>query len=185
MQLSDNSINIRHNRFLKNTSFEKYKIKKFNFENGLKSIDYPEEHFINKAKNESEEPFYAIFNMFILYKDGDYSFLNDFLGDELQQNCRTDRLLKIINKVQRKKYKNNDLPNIIKLKYKSIKGVYFYVKISRNNASLILIDLYHLGIFGMLNDNGKKRVVPIERQYRHHKNNMCDLDKIIQLCNIM
>ena len=106
MQLSDNSINIRHNRFLKNTSFEKYKIKKFNFENGLKSIDYPEEHFINKAKNESEEPFYAIFNMFILYKDGDYSFLNDFLGDELQQNCRTDRLLKIINKVQRKKYKN-------------------------------------------------------------------------------
>ena len=180
MQLSDNSINIRHNRFSENTSFGKYKIKKFDFENGLKSIDYPEEYFINKAKDENEESFYAIFNMFISYKDGDYSFLDDFLGDELQQNYRTDRLLNIINKVQRKKYKNSDLPNIIKLKYKSIKGVYFYIKVSRNNASLILIDLYHLGIFGMLNDNGKKSVIPIERQYRYHKNNMCDLDTIIQ-----
>ena len=67
------------------------------------------------------------------------------------------------------------------MKHNVEKPLHFYFKKSRNNLNLILIDLYHLGIYGSLFKNKKEQILPIDRIYRKNKNNVIDLAKLKEL----
>lgn len=54
----------------------------------------------------------------------------------------------------------------------------FFVKCSRDNFSIILIDLYHMGIFGEKKVNGKYVTISLESVYKSKKNNRCKLEEI-------
>lgn len=177
-----NTFNIRRNRFKSNTIFEQYNFKKFDFEKGLKSINSKELLFINKAESETEDVFNKVLDMYLFYLDNDLSFLtNDFVTDEIIWNYRAERLLKIINKIQNTKYNKKDLKNIIKLNNKENPALHFFVKLSRNNLSLVAIDLYHMGIYG--DKNGA--TISMDRIYRRHKHNDCDLERIKELIKVI
>lgn len=111
-------------------------IKPLDFEKELKSLVSPKDYFINMASSQDEKVYDDATNMYIQYLDNDYSFLEDFLVDELLYDYKTERLLKILQKVQKSKYSVYDLK------------FHFFIKNSRGNFSILLIDLYHLGIFG-------------------------------------
>lgn len=173
-----NIINIRKNRFNSSTTFEPYYFKNFDFEKGLKSIKNKKLLFINKAESETEDVFNSVLDMYLFYLDNDLSFLtDDFLVDEILWNYRAERLIEIINEIQKTKYKKNDLKNIIKLNNKTNPALHFFVKLSRNNLSLVAIDLYHMGIYG----DKKGVTIPMERIYRQHQNNDCGLERIKEL----
>ncbi len=178
---NSNFVNIRYNRFTSNSSFLPMNFKSFDFKKGLKSIDYKEEKFINKASCETEFGYDAVINMYFSFLNGDYSFLDDFIGDEILNDYKADRLLKIISKVQRTKYSSNDLRKIFKFKYINDAKLHFYIKESRGNLSLLLIDLYHMGIYGENIVNHKVRTIPMEKIYKKYKSNKCMLDDIIKL----
>ena len=49
---------------------------------------------------------------------------------------------------------------------------------------IILIDLYHLSVFGRKIENGKEHITPIKRKYRWHSDNRYPLDDIKVLGNL-
>lgn len=153
-------------------------IKSLDFEKGLKSLDSPKDYFINMASSQDEKVYDDVTNMYIQYLDNDYSFLEDFLVDELLYDYKTERLLKILQKVQKNKYSVYDLKYIFKLNNKKNPELHFFIKNSRGNFSILLIDLYHLGIFGKKNTNGKSLIIPLEKIYKRKKNNKCKLENI-------
>lgn len=177
-----NNINIRYNRFKKNTRFDSSPIKSFNFKKGLKSIDLSQEHFINKASKPEEKGYDAVTDMYLQHLENDYSFIDDFLSDELLFDFKAERLLRILNAVQKTKYKKTDLKSIFKMKNKNNPELHFYIKKSRDNYSVLLIDLYHLGIYGdKILPNGKRVPISLESIYKSKKNNCYDLEKIKEL----
>lgn len=173
-----NIINIRKNRFNSNTTFEPFYFKKFDFEKGLKSINNKKLLFTNNAKDETEDTFNSVLNMYLSYLENDLSFLtDDFLADEILLGDRAIRLIKIISEIQKTKYTKNDLKNIIKLNNKNNPALHFFVKLSRNNLNLVAIDLYHMGIYG----DKKGVTIPMERIYKRHKKNNCGLERIKEI----
>lgn len=175
-------ISTRYNRFKPNTFFKETQIEKFDFNRGLVSICSKELSFVNKAFSESENVYNEIVDMYIMYLDGDYDFFDRFKFDEIIIDFRSKRLLNIINLVQKTKYKNKDLINIFKLNHKTEKGLHFFVKKSKNNFSLLLIDLYHMGIFGInYEENSKGDSISIEKNFKRHKKNNVELERIKEL----
>lgn len=128
MQGTINKINIRYNRFKKNPVFIPTTIKSLDFEKGLKSLDSPKDYFINMASSQDEKVYDDVTNMYIQYLDNDYSFLDDFLIDELLYDYKTERLLKILQKVQKNKYSVYDLKYIFKLNNKKNPELHFFYK---------------------------------------------------------
>jgi hypothetical protein len=181
MQNNSNSINIRYNRFKANTKYGILNFENFNFEKGLKSINSKKLYFINNASSESEEVYDYIINVYLMFLDKDYSFFDEFVCDELIPDYKADRLLNIIKEVQNVKYRRKDLQNIFKLKNNKDKKLHFFIRKSRNNLSLILIDLYHMGVYGDNIVNGVARTIPMEKIYKRYKNNEVKLDKIKEM----
>lgn len=179
----NNSIlTIRNNRFdKKNTRFQKSNINTFNFENGLHSIKDIKNNFINFAKSENEEEYNEVVNDYICFLNRDNSFLNNYIGDEIIPGYRADRLLSILSIVNKQKYKQQDLPSIIKLKNNHHPKLHYFIKKSRNNFKLILVDLYHLAVFGEKIVKGKTKIIPIEKIYRKNKDNTINLEIIKKL----
>lgn len=174
--ISSNVIDIKYNRFKGNSKYLPLNFNRFDFERGLKSVDLKEFWFINKASSQKEEVYDMLLNMYIKCLDNDFSFLDDFGGEELLLDYKAERLLNIINKVQKSKYKTKDLKNIYKFKNQQNKELHLYIKESRGNLSLLLIDLYHMGIYGDKIVDDKAITIPMEKIYKRHKNNMCMLD---------
>ena len=156
-------------------------IKDFNFEKGLISKNDKENMFINYAKYGDEEVYNLVMDYYIRYLSGDYSFLDEFEVDELTYGDRVERLLEIIKNVQNTKYSKSDLQYTIKMKNIKNKALHFFVKSSRKNLSLVLIDLYHLGIYGTHYVNGKIQKSSIEKIYKRNKQNEIDLKHLNQL----
>lgn len=168
--------------FITNRRFEDTDFKSFDFEKGLKFINDKVNHFTNFATSEDEETYNLIVDYYIQYvENGDFSFLTEFKIENINPGERIDRLLDIISKVQKTKYKKQDLPFIYKYKSKKYGELRFFIKVSKKNISLLLIDLYHLGIFGRKIQNGKQIIIPIEKNYKKHKHNQCSLSKIKEL----
>lgn len=167
------------------TRFDNDIINKFNFESGLISKKIEDLHFTNYAVDTNDEAYNYVLSYYINYLDNDYSFINtDFNMDEaegLNINYRTLRLLDILSKVQNQKYSKKDCKYILKLNSTKCSELHFYFRKNKNNLKLILIDLYHLGIYGTRYIEHKERIIDIERLYRHHKNNNCDLADIKKL----
>lgn len=160
-------------------------IKSFNFERGLKSKNIEENNFTNFAKSQDDEVYDITLRYYMRYLDNDYTFLDEFsVDEELVYNYREDRLFQIINKIQKVKYTKEDCHKIIKMKNNYDKKLHFYLYKNNDNYSIILIDLYHLAIFGRKFDNGKEYLTPIKRQYRWYKDNIYPLDDIKILGNI-
>jgi hypothetical protein len=183
MLSNSNTINLRVNRFKSNTKFNSIRFENFDFKKGLKSINSKDLYFINMASNESEEVFDYIVNTYLNFLNGDLSFLDDFIADELLQDYKADRLLEILKKVQKVKYNRKDLCNIYKFRNLTDEALHFYIRKSRSNLSLILIDLYHMGIQGDKIVNGKAITIPMEKRYKMHRNNTIDLDRIKDINN--
>lgn len=169
-----------NSRFSK-TIFDKSNINRINFERGLISKNIKEFNFVNYANSQDETIYNIVVDYYIRYLGGDYSFIDEFEMDELKPNYRVDRLLDIINSIQKLKYSTKDCQYILKMKHNEEKALHFYFKRNKNNLSLLLIDLYHLGIYGSLFKNGKEYVVPIERIYKKNKHNKVDLSQIKEL----
>lgn len=172
-----NKFSQTNNKFSKQLLFSS-SIDKIDFERGLVSKNVSEFNFINYANNQDEYCYNLVLDYYIRYLDGDYSFLDEFEMDELTINYRVDRLLNIINYIQKTKYKEKDCKYILKMKCLKEKPLHFYFRRNKKNLSLVLIDLYHLGIYGSFFVDGKEKVVSIERIYRRNKNNECDLKEI-------
>lgn len=183
MLKTTSNIKIRYNRFEKNPRFVSVKIKKINFEKGLVSKDLPDLYFINKAKDENESAYNTILDMYMSYLENDYSFMDNFSFDELLPDYKTERLLEILKYVQKTKYSINDLKSIFKLNNKENKELHFFVKKSRDNISILLIDLYHLGIYGERIINGKVNPISLKSIYKSKCKNQCELEKIRYLSN--
>lgn len=181
MLKTTNTIKIRYNRFKSDTRFETKPVKTFNFEKGLKSIDIKEEWFINKSSSSNEEVYDMVANMFFRYLDNDYSFLNDFLGDELIFDFKAERLLRILRLTQNSKFNVNDLQTIIKFNHYEKKELHFFVKKSRDNYTLLLIDLYHLGIYADKKENNKIMQIPLEKIYKSKRHNQYCLEEMLKL----
>ena len=184
MQKSINSVKIRYNRFRGNLRFETNKIKNFNFEKGLVSVDSPLLFFINKAKSEDEIAYNTIVEMYLRYLEEDYTFIDEFVMDEVYFDYRAERLLKILKLAQKIKYNKKDLKHIFKLNNKDNPELHFFVKKSRDNFTLLLIDLYHLGIYGERKINKKISPISLKSIYKSKKNNTCELEKILELSQI-
>ena len=174
--------NIPHG-FSKKVS-ELNEINSFNFERGLKSKDLPELYFTNLAKDQSEEEYDIVINYYFRYLNRDYSFLDEFVVDnELPFNEREERLFSIIKEIQSVKYNEKDCKKIIKLKNIYNTGLHLYLFSNHNNYSILLIDLYHLAIYGRKFVNGKEYNTPIQRLYKFRSKNTYKLDDIIELNN--
>lgn len=156
-------------------SFDIINISKFDFEKGLISKNDKENNFTNFFKCKEELGYELIEEYYIRFLDNDYSFLDEFEVGYLTSGDRVNRLFDIIKSVQKIKYKNKDLAYIIKLNSVRDKKLHFYIRQNRNNLSLILIDLYHLGIFGEYYINGKPQKSSIGKLYKRNKNNKIDL----------
>lgn len=181
-EFNNNVIKTRYNRFDRSKRFIEYDIcKKFDLKRGLKSIDLKEYLFINKASSEDEEAFNIIVDLYIKCLEDDYSFIINLKGDEIISGYRADRLLDIINKVQNTKYNNKDLKKILKFRYDNHPELRLYVLMSRKNYSVLLIDLYHLAIYGDYKKNGKLITIPMDKRYRRYRKNTCCLERIIDL----
>jgi len=181
MLKSVNSIDVRFNRFKKKCRFQSFAINNFDFNRGLVSVDSPKLFFINKAFSEDEDVYNMVVNMYLRYLDNDYSFLNDFLTDEIIPDYKADRLLEILKIAQKIKYTNKDLTTIFKMNNREDARLHFFIKVSRNNFSLLLIDLYHMGIYGDNIVNGKVRKIPMQKIYKRYKKNTCKLETIKEL----
>lgn len=168
----------RNSIFDNSGRFNSNNIKKFDFASGLKSKDIKNLNFINYANNENEEAYCIVKNLYYSCISEDYDFFNDLAIDELHPGYRLDRLLDIISIIQNKKYTINDMPYIFKTRYKKHDKLRIYVKQSRNNLSVVLIDLYHLGIFSKNYDNGKVKFIPIQKLYKYHSQNFIKLDDL-------
>lgn len=157
----------------------KYKeINKFNFEKGLISKNDEKNKFVNFARENGEAVYNLVIDYYISYLNNDYSFLKEFIVDELTPGYRVDRLFRILNFFHKIKYSTKDTPHIIKLKNINDKRLHFYIRVSRENCTLILIDLYHLAIYGSHFQNGKEYVIPIDKIYKHNKENKINLSDI-------
>ena len=155
------------------------KIKSFNFERGLKSKKIPKIYFTNLAKTPNDETYDITLKYYMRFLENDYTFLDEFnVEEELYYNYREDRLFKIINDIQKVKYTKNDCHKIIKMKNVYNKELHFYLYKNNDNYSILLIDLYHLAIFGRKIVDGKEHITPIDKQYRWHKDNIYLLDDI-------
>lgn len=160
-------------------------IKSFDFERGLKSKDIPENHFTNFAKSQNDEAYDITLRYYMRFLDKDYTFLDEFhVDEELTYNYREDRLFEIINNIQKVKYTKKDCHKIIKMKNVYDKGLHLYLYKNNDNYSILLIDLYHLAIFGRKIENGKEHITPIYKQYRWYKDNVYPLDDIKILGNL-
>lgn len=168
------------NRFSKPT-FNSSSVNKVNFERGLISKKNKKLNFVNYANNQNEKVYNIVIDYYIRYLENDYSFIDEFEMDELSGGERVDRLLDIINYVQNTKYSRKDCQYILKMKHNEEKPLHFYFRRNKSNLSLILIDLYHLGIYGSLFKNGKEYVISVERIYRRNKNNEIDLTELKKL----
>jgi len=181
---SPKKIYARHNRFKPNTTYQEMTIKKFDFNRGLKSISSKKLLFINKASSEDEDVYDIVLNAYILYLEGSYNFLDDFVGDEIIPDDKATRLLDIINSVQKTKYDIKDLTRIYKLNHKTKKDLHFFIKKSKNNFSLLLIDLYHMGIFGINYEHNHKGISEsMEKKFKRYKNNDVELERIKNIAN--
>ena len=160
-------------------------IKSFDFERGLKSKNLPENHFTNFAKTQNDEVYDITLRYYMRFIDKDYTFLDEFhVDEELNYNYREDRLFQVINKIQKVKYTKEDCHKIIKMKSNYNKELHFYLYKNNDNYSIILIDLYHLAIFGRKIANGKEHITPVKRKYRWHSDNNQPLDDIKLLGNL-
>ena len=175
-----NRFNNNKSRFFK-SSFDSSSISKISFEQGLVSKNIKDFQFVNYANSQDEIVYNIVVDCYIRFLEKDYSFIDEFEMDELTEGYRVDRLLDIINTVQNSKYTKKDCQYILKMKHNVEKPLHFYFKKSRNNLNLILIDLYHLGIYGSLFKNKKEQILPIDRIYRKNKNNVIDLAKLKEL----
>lgn len=175
-----NRFNNGKSRFSK-TIFDSSSIGKIDFERGLVSKKNKDLNFVNYANNQDEKVYNIVMDYYIRYLEKDYSFIDEFEMDELTDGYRVDRLLNIINYVQNTKYSTEDCRYILKMKHNEEKPLHFYFKRSKNNLNLILIDLYHLGIYGSLFKNGKEHIISVERIYRRNKNNEIDLMELKKL----
>lgn len=172
----------KNNRFQKNIfNIKKSKLEefgKFDFDRGLVSINDKENMFINYFKYNDEQGYEMIEDYYINFLYGDYSFLNDFEIDYLRPSDRVDRLLQIIKNIQGIKYKKEDLQYILKLNNLKDKRIHFFVRVNKNNLSLLLIDIYHLAIYGEHYINGKFQHNSIEKTYKRYKNNEISLEEL-------
>lgn len=182
MQQSKIELNFIKNRFdFKKRTKSTLSIEKFDFERGLKSFNDSKLQFTNMSKNETEDVYNLVVDIYLNYLIGDGKFLDDFIVYDLIKGDRIDRLLDIISGAQKTKYKISDIPYILKMNNSVDKKLHFFIKQSRKNASLLLIDLYHLAVFGELYIDNKPQHISIPKIYRSNKRNLCKLEKILEL----
>lgn len=169
-------------RFSKN-SFSISSIKSFNFEFGLKSNNLPNLYFTNFASSQDEEVYNLVLDYYISYLNNDYSFLDsDFEMDELDPGYRAERLFDIIEAIHKIKYGKKDCEHILKMNNTKNPELHFFITRNKNNLKMLLIDLYHLGIYARIyGKSGKSILIPIEKKYRRHKKNDINLSELMVL----
>ena len=156
---------------------DEYVITEFN--GGLISKDLPPLYFTNYAESELDAGYNIMMDYYIRYLDGDTSFIDDFYFDEegISKGYRAERLLKIIKSIRNIKYTSKDYPFILKMNHKHNDTLRLFWSHHNNNLKLLIVDLYHLGIYGKPNN----KPVPIQKLYKSKKNNTVSLERIKQL----
>ena len=121
----------------------------FSFGKSLKSFCDDDLMFTNFVKSAKNENYCRLEDIVINSLYENYSFIEqDFQPmDDVKYTYKTaDRLLDIINKGYKHKYKKEDLKNIFKIKHKDNEKFQLFLYKSRGNLTVILIDFFHLAI---------------------------------------
>lgn len=173
----------RFDRFNK-PKYQKNNYKSFVFGKSLKSINLPDLFFTNYVKSENNECYKMLEGYVIQVMDGNFDFFEDDFEplDEIKYTePAATRLLKILHKGYKLKYDKKDLIHIHKVKSKYNKKFQLFIKESRNNLTVILIDFFHLGIIASYQlPNGKTKKMKKEEMYNKEKYNKYDLINIVE-----
>lgn len=172
----------RENRF-SNPRLEKNIYNSFSFEKAMKSYDNDELMFTNFVKSKGNTCYCLLEEYYIDSLDDKYYFLEeDFkpLDDINYTYKKADRLLNIINKGYKHKYKVEDLKYIFKMQHKDKKGFQLYVFKSKNNLNVILIDFFHIALpADRILPNGSVIKENVQREYNKEKDNKWGIENIL------
>lgn len=142
-----NSFVKKYNRFLKGQEFDsEVKFSCIEIESNFKSIDYPEEFFINKIGAENS-PKYKILKDICKVYNNKGNIMDKFLeAEEIIPNQNTSRLLKIISKNIGENLPREVIYKLQKFKSKEDIEIQWYFCYGNKILKLYLIDIYHLAI---------------------------------------
>ena len=185
MQRFTNSIiKLRRNRFSEtNTRFDFIPITNIDFGNSLNSFKDKDNFFTNYVNTPDKKIYQYVQQLYDKYVNNE-NFLNNFISDELYYNRTVaDRLICIINLSCSTKYTKDDLKYIYKLKSASDKNLHIYIKVSRGNVKMLLIDLYHLSLPADLIKNNivvrRGSIEELKRKYLKYESCNYNLNNII------
>ena len=175
--ISKNIIKVRKNRFKFNPSFvdEEYTSYRFVFSG---SINIEEDYFTNFLTSWICKEGINLKKIIDSFKDDIVKTMNQFEGDYLFSNKKSDRLIRIL----RASYPgcsllDSDIPSkVIKLKYSKFKPIQFFIYNNNNVLEVYLIDVYHLAIPTEHPSSGKEDPKGI---YRAKSNAKCNISEII------
>lgn len=172
------SFNLRTNRF-DNEQYTNIEYSCMQIKKNLKSLNIEKEHFTNFCTSMGCQKYRIIKKIYIENKSNvnilDKYFLSDELINDKEKNdaYKINRLKRIINNVGEPLTFLQIINNVIKFKYKEDEEIQLYVFKDGKVLNLILIDLYHLGIFAK--KNGK---YIWKDMYNRHKRDKCNLKHI-------
>lgn len=172
-----NLISIRKNRFNdKNCRFEDEEYICLKLKRNFRSILDDENCFTNYDKSYGTKTYIELRKIYKDFKNGVNILERYFIGDELLPNRnKIERLGKIFYKVTGQEIKYIDIINKVrKYKHKDIPKLQLYIyKEPNNELNLILVDIFHLGIYAQKNGIYSER-----RIYLQNKNNHVDIKDI-------
>lgn len=165
-----------------NPEYQRVQFNSFSFGKSLKSYNNKELLFTNYVNSEKNENYLRLKKIFEKFNKNDYSFLTEsFLElDEVIYTYKTaDRLLDIINKGYGRFYTKKDLKRIYKIKNKENKKFQLFLDVNNNNATVILIDLFHLAISAdITKSNGIVIKTDLNKLYNKQSNNKWNISNI-------
>ena len=167
--------NLRTNRFCKE-QYETIEYSCMQVSKNLKSLNIENEYFTNFCKSNGCKKYMTIKKLYLENKSKinilDKYFLSDELINDKEKNdsYKINRLKRIIQIFGENLTFSQIINNVIKFKYKYDEEIQLYVFRNGKILNLVLIDLYHLGIFAR--KNGK---YIWKDMYNNHKKDKCNL----------
>lgn len=140
----------------------------------LKSIKSEEYSFTNFCSSMGCKKYKIIKKLYLENKENINILDKYFQSDELlSNNKKIERLRNLFNIIGENISKNEIIYNVSKFKNNEDNEIQLYVYRKGKVQNLLLIDLYHLGIFAKKNNK-----YIWQQKYDKHKNDKCDLFNI-------
>lgn len=166
-----NSISIRRNRFDKrNCRFENEEYACLKFKKNFKSIHDEQNKFTNFDRSYGTRTYKELRKIYKEFKDGVNILDKYFIGDELiLDKVKIGRLRRIFYNISGIGFTNVDIiKNVWKYKHKTIPRLQLYIyKEPNKELNLILIDIFHLGIYAQKNGTYHEKNIYLQNKDNH------------------